>query len=439
MSVPDGNPPTEGERDRGRAGYSGSAEIVEHDGRPSRRAMFKLIGPGLVSGAAATDPTTVATLVVVGATTTYGLAWLTLLTFPVLAVVQTLATRVGFLARRDLQQVVTDRYGRWPTLLLLVSILSVDVVTVAADLEGGAAALGLLTGAGWRWFVAPLAAVLLALMFINGYDEIQRVLKYVLLCLLAYGVAALLAHPHWGAVGRGTLVPHLRSGPHYVAGALAILGTTVTAYTYLWQTLQQVEQPAARPWLRMRQVDAVSGTVLAVAVFWFILVASGATLGVGHEHVTSAETAAAALRPVAGEFASALFGIGLLASAVIAVPVITASAAYAVAAVFEWPRGLSSKPGRASSFYAVLGGVMAAGVGLGLAGINPIELLFTASLVAGVATPVGLVLLVMVAGDASLLGGVRTARWLLGAGWAVAVLVAALAVAFLAQQAKLID
>jgi Mn2+/Fe2+ NRAMP family transporter len=398
-----------------------------------------VVGPGLVAGAAATDPTTVATLVVVGATTGFGLAWLTLLIFPILAVVQTLATRVGFLTRRDLQQLVVDGYGRVPAGVLLVSILAVNVVTVAADLEGGAAALELLTGAGWHWFVAPLAAVLLGLMLAGGYDEIDRVLKYVLLCLLAYAVAAILAHPDWGQVARGSFVPRLPLTRDYVEGALALLGTTVTAYTYMWQTVQQVEQPAARPWLRLRQIDAVTGTVLAIAVFWSILVASGATLGTRHHRADSPEAAAAALRPVAGEFASELFAIGLFASAVIAVPVITATGALAVAAVFDWPRGLSRKPREAPRFYGVLGALMAAGVGLSLAGIDPIRLLFVASIVAGIATPVGLVLLVLAAGNTRLLDGVRTRRPLLVAGWAVAVALTGLAVLYLAQQLNLID
>jgi Mn2+/Fe2+ NRAMP family transporter len=161
-------------------------------------------------------------------------------------------------------------------------------------------------------------------------------------------------------------------------------------------------------------------------------------LGLHHEHADSAESAAAALRPVAGRFASVLFAIGLFASAVIAVPVITATGALAVAAVFDWPRGLSRKPREARAFYGVLTGVTAAGVGLGMAGLNPIRLLFVASIVAGIATPVGLVMLLLVAGNTRLLDGVRTGRWLLAAGWAVTGLITALAVVYLAQRLHLI-
>jgi Mn2+/Fe2+ NRAMP family transporter len=408
------------------------------DVRPSRGDYLRELGPGLVSGAADTDPTTVATLVVVGATTGYRLAWLTVLVFPVLAVVQTLATRLGFVARRNLQQAVDDGYGRVVGGVLLGSVLAVNLVTVAADLEAGAAALGLLTGVAWGWFMLPLAAVLVLLLFCNGYDEVERVLRYVLLCLLAYAAAAVLARPHWAAVARGTLVPALRLDHDHIAGALALLGTTVTAYMYLWQSIEQVEQPGPRWRVKLRQFDAVGGAALAAAVLWCILVASGATLGVHHRPADTAADAANALRPVAGPLAGPLFAVALLASAVIALPVIMASAGYATAAFFRWPRGLSRPVPEARAFYATIAGVATAGVALSLLGGSPIRLLFLASVVAGVATPVGLVLLVLVTGNPRLLEHDRPGRGLLAAGWLVAALLTGLSVVYLAQQLHLL-
>jgi Mn2+/Fe2+ NRAMP family transporter len=399
---------------------------------------LKAVGPGVVSGAADTDPTTVATLVVVGATTVYGLAWLTLLLLPVLCVVQTLATRVGVLSGRDLQKAVIDGYGRRWAVVLLVSVVAVNVVTVAADLKAGAAALGLLTGLPWNWFVAPLAAALLGLLFIGGYDEVERVLKYVLLCLLAYTAAAVLAHPDWGAVARGSFIPTLRLEPDYVAGALALTGTTLTTYMYVWQTVQQAEERPQPARLPLREFDAWAGSALAVVVFWSILAASGATLGVHHLRVDTAEQAAEALRPVAGPLAGVLFAIGLLASAIIALPVIIASTGYAIGSTFNWRRGLSLPPSQAPGFYAVLTAANALGAVLALAGIGAIRLLFTASLVAGVATPVGLAMLLLVAGNSRLMRNQPAGRPLRTAGWAITVLVAVVSAVYLAQQIHLI-
>jgi Mn2+/Fe2+ NRAMP family transporter len=392
----------------------------------------------VVAGAADTDPTTVATLVVVGATTVYGLAWLTLLLLPVLAVVQILATRVGMASGRDLEKAVTDGYGRRWSGLLLVSILAVNVVTIAADLEAGAAALGIMTGVAWAWFVIPLALALLGLLVIGKYDEVERVLKYILLCLLAYGVAAVLAQPHWASVLRGSLVPELKLSPDYVTGALALLGTTLTTYMYVWQTVEQVEERRSRAWLGVRELDAVVGTVLAVAVFWFILVASAATLGVHHQHADTAVQAAQALRPVAGPFASALFAVGLLASAVVALPVIMSATAYATGSAFDWRCGLSLPVRKAPAFYAVLATGAVLGSVLALTGISPIRLLFIASIVAGIATPVGLVLLVLVAGNTRLMNQQAAGRPLLTAGWTITALVTTVSIVYLAQQLHLL-
>jgi Mn2+/Fe2+ NRAMP family transporter len=391
----------------------------------------------VVSGAADTDPTTVATLVVIGATTMYGLAWLTLLTVPVLAVVQMLATRLGAVSGRDLQGAVTDVYRRPVGGLLLMSILAVNLVTIAADLRAGAAAMSLVTGLGERWLVLPFAAALLALLLLGGYDQVQRILKYVMLCLLGYGAAALLAHPDWTAVARGSLVPSIRLDADYVAGALALLGTTLTTYMYVWQTVEQVEEPVPAGWLRLREFDGVVGAVLAGALLWFILVASGATLGVHHRRVETAEQAAQALRPLAGSLAGELFAIGLLASAIIALPVIMAAGGYAAAAHANRPRGLSRRVLQAPFFYAVIVGQAAIGAVLALAGISPIRLLFFASLVAGVATPLGLVLLVLVTGDRRVMGALRVGPALRVAGWAVAVLVAIVSAFFLGQQLRI--
>ncbi|MFE9656422.1 NRAMP family divalent metal transporter [Micromonospora sp. NPDC006431] len=420
---------------RGVRGRGGRARRAAATAAGSR---LRSLGPGLVSGAADTDPTTVAALVVVGATTMFGLAWLTLLMMPALVVVQVLATRVGVLSGRDLQRAVRDGYGRVLSILLLVSILGVNVVTIAADVAAGAAAIGLLVGVESRWLAPAFAAGVLALLLLGKYDEVERVLKVVMLGLLAYGAAAVLAHPDWLAVARGSLIPSIPFTEAHLAGALAILGTTLTSYMYVWQTVEQVEEPRAREQLKFREFDAQVGGGLAAVIFWCILVASGATLGAHHQQVETAEQAAQALRPLAGPLAGVLFSLGLLASAIIAVPVIMASGGYVTASAFGWPRGLSRTPRQAPRFYAVVVAQTVAGVALASTGIGPIRLLFLASLIGGIATPLGLVLLVLAAGNPRLIGATPIHVSLRVAGWAVAALVAAVSLLFLAQQLHLV-
>ncbi|HEY2665834.1 MAG TPA: divalent metal cation transporter [Actinomycetota bacterium] len=396
--------------------------------------LLKSSGSGLIAGASDIDPTTVATMAVIGATTVYGLSWLTILIFPILAVIQAISARIGVVTHEDLQYLVKHRFGRWSQLLLLGSILAVTVITIAADLEAGAAALGLLTHLSSRWLVIPLAALILGLLFIGSYDEFQRVLRYVLLLLLAYVVAAFLAHPNWSDVLRHTLVPTFKPNKDYIAGALALLGTTLTSYVYVWQTIEEAEDRRPLAWLRLEEADAVSGILFAVAVMWFILIASAATLGVHHLQVQTAQDAAQALVPVAGKYAAYIFGAGLLGSALLALPVLLATTAYVVGAEFDWPRGLSLRPRHAPAFYAVAVAAMALGIALAFAGVSPIRLLFVASIAGGIGTPVGLVLLVLVASDPGLMRDHALGGALKAAGWLIVLGVSLVSVVYLVQQ-----
>src|SRR5579871_1487344 len=200
------------------------------------RRWLGRLGPGIISGASDNDPTTVATLAVVGATTVYELSWLVLLVIPMLCVVQTIAARVGAVSKRGLEDCIQGVYGRLWALVVLVTILAVNVLTLAADLEGGAAALGLLTHLDYRWFVVPFAAVVGALLVFARYDDLARWLRFIPLVFLAYAVVAFLAKPDWSAVAYGSFVPHFRFTKEVTAGAIALLGTTLTAYAYVWET-----------------------------------------------------------------------------------------------------------------------------------------------------------------------------------------------------------
>ncbi len=170
--------------------------------------VLRSLGPGLIAGASDNDPTTVATLSVVGATTAFGLLWLVVLLMPMLVVVQVTSAQVGVVAKKGLEDAVCDRFGRvwgWVTML---AVLAVTLVTLAADLEGGGAALGLLTGLPYQWFLAPCALAAAILLTWGSYAAVQRILRYVVLVFLAYIVAAVLARPDWSEVLRATLIPH---------------------------------------------------------------------------------------------------------------------------------------------------------------------------------------------------------------------------------------
>ena len=398
--------------------------------RPLRAlpALLQGTGPELVSAASDNDPTNVGTAAAVGAQTGYQLAWVALLVAPLLAVVLAIAARVGAVARDDLQSLTRKRYGRVVAAVLLVSVVVVNLVTIAADLQAGAAGIGLLADVESRWLVVPLGAALAGLLLVGRYGQVVAVLRYLMLGFLAFAAAAVLAHPDWPRLLQASLVPALSLSREQVSGGLALLGTTLTSYVYVWETIGRgVEEPPGQPGdgraVGRARVGAVAGSVFTAVILWSMLVASAATLGRHHQAVASAQDAARALRPLAGPAAGELFAAGLIISAVVALPVLMATTAHVVGAQFGWRRGLSEQIGRAPGFYAVLAASIGLALAVSLAGISVIGMLVAASVIGGFATPVGLVLLVRLARDPKVMGPQPISGRLAIAGWAVAIVV----------------
>ncbi len=398
--------------------------------------VVKRLGPGIVSGASDNDPTTVATLAIVGASTVYGLAWLVLLVIPMLAVVQAIAARIGVASKRGLEDCIRTRYGRGLALAALFAVLAVNIITLAADLEGGGAALQIITGIDYRWFVVPFAGLAAAALIIGKSDSITNILKYLTIVFFAYIVTAFFAHPDWLAVVRGSLIPHFENNKAYISGAIALLGTTLTSYAYVWETVATSEkhQPVRR--IGLVQAEAVVGIVFAGIVFWFIVVATGATLGIHHKSVETAQDAAVALVPFAGKYASFVFGFGLLASAMIAVPVLAGTSAYVMAEAFGWRRSLDASFARADRFYWTLIASLTLGAVIALVGFSPIKLLFFSGIAGGIATPFTLGLMMLVGRSRRIMGEQRLGGTLTFAGWCVTAVVSLAAIIYLVQTAR---
>lgn len=401
--------------------------------RVTPRRWLHALGPGVVAGGSDTDPTTVATLSVVGATTRFDLCWLVVLVIPMLVVVQTISARMGVVAKGGLEDVVHRRYGRGWAVVVLIAVLAVSVITLAADLEAGADALHLLAGPSYEWFIVPFALAAGALLLWGSYGWVERVLKYVLLVFLAYVVTAFVSHPDWPQVVLHTFVPHFGFSGAFTAGALALLGTTLTSYAYVWESIATAERRAPLRRLGLVQVEAGSGMVFAGLIFYFILVTTGATLGKDHAHVQTAQDAANALSPLVGHFSSVIFGTGLLASAVLAVPVLAGTSAYIMAETFGWRRSLDARFARAPRFYLCLFGSLVAAVVIGLIGVSPMTLLFIASIAGGLGTPVTLVMMMLIGSDRRVMRDKRLPKPLVIAGWTVAAIVSLACVAFILQ------
>ena len=350
-----------------------------------------------------------------------------------LAVVQAIAAQVGAVSKRGLEDCVRSRYGRAWAFLALASLLVVNIITLAADLEGGGAALGLLTNTGYRWWLFPFAAGMLVVLIVGKYKQIERVLRYLALLFLTYFASVILARPDWHAVLVASFVPRFNLEPATVSGAIALLGTTLTAYAYVWETIEMSEERPPINRIGLVQVDSALGIVVAGLTFWAIEITTGATLGVHHHVVQTAQDAAEALVPLAGRFAAMVFGVGLLASAIIAVPVLAATSAYVSAEMFGWRRSLDATFAQAPQFYALLIGSTLIALAIAFAGVPPIQLLYFSGIAGGIATPFTLVLMLLVARDRKVMRHRLISPWLAVAGWGVAAVVAAASGMYLYQ------
>jgi Mn2+/Fe2+ NRAMP family transporter len=398
--------------------------------------LLRGVGPEMVSAASDNDPTNVGTAAAVGAQTGYQLSWVALLVAPLMAIVLTIAAQVGMVARDDLQSLTCKRYGRAAGAALLVSVVAVNLITIAADLQAGAAGIGLLGGISSRWLVVPLGAALAGLLMAGRYGQVVAVLRYLMLGFLSFAAAAALAHPDWPRLLEASVVPTLSLTRDEVAGALALLGTTLTSYVYVWETIGRgVEQPpggASYGNDRARaKAGAIIGSVFTAVILWCMLAASAATLGRHHLATASAQDAARALRPLAGPLAADLFAAGLIVAAVVALPVLMTTTAHVIGAYFGWKRGLSEPVSQAPAYYAILAASIGLALAVSLAGVPVIGLLVAASVIAGLGTPVGLAFLIGLARDPLVMGPAVISRRLALAGWAVAVIVGGLGLLYI--------
>jgi len=210
--------------------------------RASAREVIGAFTSGIIAGGSDNDPTSVATLAVIGATLVYDLNWLILLILPMLLVIQIVSARVGVVTRKNLIEIIEDNFGRPWAAIAMLSVLTVNLFTITADLVGGAAAAGLMLNVPWQWFVIPLALVIGLVLVLGSYKQVSRILRYLVMVFAAYILAAFLAHPDWSSVLHHTIVPTIRTDPVYVAAVLALLGTTLTSYVYVWETIEGEEE-----------------------------------------------------------------------------------------------------------------------------------------------------------------------------------------------------
>jgi NRAMP (natural resistance-associated macrophage protein)-like metal ion transporter len=383
----------------------------------------RMLGPGLIAGAADDDAGGIATYSIVGATTGYALSWLMLLSTPMLIVVQGICARLGNVTRKGLATLIKEKFGIGMAVFASLILVIANVATISADVAGMSVAMELLSGISWVWFAIPLSVIVLYVIVYHNFNTIQKALIYLSLVLLAYVVAGIFANPDWGALLLSTFIPKIEFSLSFLTAAVGLLGTTITPYLFFWQTATEIEAKRGEKEIKRVDVDIFTGMIYSNLVSYFIIVSTGTLLfhQLGSDSLAKAadpaKYIALALKPVAGDYSYYLFALGLLAASILAIAVLASSTAYVVSETLGWKKGLNKKLNQAKGFYAVLCGSVALGAAILLAGVKPMDAMYYSQVLCGVIDPILLFLIVKLASDKELMGAHAITGWWKGLAW----------------------
>ena len=396
-----------------------------------RRNPLEVLGPGLVTGAADDDPSGIGTYSQVGAQFGYGMAWTMFFGFPLLASIQAICARIGATTGKGIAQNLRQHYPPWLLRAVVVLLLVANVINLGADLGAMGAVLALIVPGPVLLFTALFGLASVVLEVWVSYARYASILKWTTLSLFSYVAVVFVSHVPWSEAIRDTLIPTFNFDKDHAMALVAIFGTTISPYLFFWQAGQEVEEQHRRHVkplmvtpktagmeLKRIRTDTLVGMGFSHLTALFIIIATAATLHAhGITNVTSAAQAAEALRPIAGQFAFALFAVGIIGTGLLAVPVLAGSAAYAVSETFDWTEGLDRQPREAKAFYAVIALATLGGVALNFIGIDPMSALYWAAVVNGLLAPPLMVVTMLIARNPAVMGDLVMGRGLEFGGW----------------------
>ena len=404
------------------------------------RAFLRALGPGLITGAADDDPSGIGTHSQVGAQFGYGLAWTFVLSFPLMVVIQEVAALIGRVTGAGIARNLRRHYPRFILWLMVSLLLIANVVNLGADLSAMGAALTLLVGGSPALFTLGFGIICIVLEVALSYPRYSAILKWTTLSLFTYVGVVLVAHVPWPHALRSLVVPELQFNAAYATAFVAILGTTISPYLFFWQAGQEIEEQRRRhvkplcltpgsagPELKRIRIDTLVGMAFSTLVSLAIVFATAATLHAnGVRDITTSSQAAEALRPIAGQFAFAMFAAGIIGTGLLAVPVLAGSAAYAVTEMAGFASSLDAKPLDARLFYATIAVTTLAGASLNTIGIDPARALYWAAVVNGILAGPLMAVMMLIVRNPKAMGRLTVSRRQMVLGWtATGVMIAA--------------
>jgi NRAMP (natural resistance-associated macrophage protein)-like metal ion transporter len=417
------------------------------------QSILGSLGPGLITGASDDDPSGVATYSQAGAKFGFAMLWITLFTLPLMVAIQEISARIGRATGRGIAANLRRFYSSWISYPIIVLLIIANTINIGADIGAMGAAVKMLIGGSPQLYAVLLAVASLVMQIWIPYESYAKVLKWLTLTLLAYIGVAFTVHVPWGHVAKSTLLPPVQWDAAYLALLVAVLGTTISPYLFFWQASQEVQelrdhddQHALRKagdseihkQLRRIRIDTWVGMTFSNVVAFYIILTTAVTLHTqGITDIQTADQAAAALRPIAGRFASLLFASGIVATGLLAVPVLAGAGAYGLGELLNWPTGLERKPQHAKVFYGIIAAATLLGAGLNFTRLDPIKALIYSALINGVvAVPIMVILMFMMRNPkimGKLTGESKSLWWF---GWLATLVMAAAVIGMIATWGK---
>jgi NRAMP (natural resistance-associated macrophage protein)-like metal ion transporter len=408
--------------------------------------LLRLLGPGLITGAADDDPSGIATYSQAGAQFGYGLLWTVFLTTPFMIAIQLVSAQIGRVTGKGLAANIVGFAPRWLMTFLVSLLVMANVLNIAADIGVMGEALSLLIGGLSHEHALIFASSSMLLQVFVPYHRYAPALKFLTLTLFVYVATAFTVTIPWSTALLSALWPKPTLNADYFLMVVAVLGTTISPYLFFWQASQEVEEMkqgkrrrplkeltrGGRPEIDRIAIDTIVGMIFSNSIACFIILTTAAVLHAGGvTNIQTAAQAAEALRPLAGEATFLLFSLGIIGTGMLAIPVLAGSAAYAVAEAFGWPATLEAKAPDAVGFYGIIAAATIVGFGLGFTSINPIKMLILSAVINGIVAVPIMAVMMFVVSNATVMGRFKARRWLVGFGWGGTALMAVAVVAML--------
>jgi NRAMP (natural resistance-associated macrophage protein)-like metal ion transporter len=382
--------------------------------------FWKILGPGLITGASDDDPSGIATYSQAGAA--YGLStlWTAIIAFPLMAAIQQMCARIGLVTSQGLTGTLKKHYPRPVLYLMLLFSFPAIVLNIGADIAGmGAVGNLLFPSIDAMYFSVVFTILLLGLIIYLPYQKISSILKYLCIAMLVYFVVPFLYKQNFIEIAKATFIPTIKFDKDFVAILVGILGTTISPYLFFWQASVEVEEMKNKKKhlivnkkiiLDMKQ-DVDFGMTFSGLVMYFIILTTGTVLFKGGIHqIDTVEQAAIALKPLAGNLAYLLFAIGIIGTGLIAIPVLCGSLSYIFTETFGWEQGLDKKFHEAKAFYIIIAISLLVGLSLNYIGISPINGLIYAAVLYGLTAPVLIAIILHISNNKKIMGEYTNSR-----------------------------